>query len=81
MRNTFKLGGLVIALLGVATIVLLTTTLVLGITGATSATTWTGTIGVVLLAVWLVAVNGHRRHRRHRPAAAAPPPLTESTRL
>lgn len=62
--HRFNARGLVGALLAVVTTVLMTTTLVLGVTGAAGASKWTGTVGVILLAAWMVAINVRRRPRQ-----------------
>ena len=85
MRNSFTARGLAIVSLGFATTVLLTTTMVLGMTGAVGASTWTGTAGVVMLAAWLVVATGRprRRRRRLREARSLPEevvPLAETVR-
>jgi hypothetical protein len=81
MRNSFTARGLAIVLLGVATTVLLTATMVLGLTGAVGASTWTGTAGVVLLAVWLVVANGRPTRRvRRLPEEVTATPLAETAR-
>jgi hypothetical protein len=59
----FNAQGLVGASLAVVTTVLMTATLVLGVTGAAGASKVTGTIGVILLALWMVTINVRRRPR------------------
>jgi len=65
MRGSVDAGDIAVWVLGGASLVLLATSLVLGVTGA-SGEEWTGAIGGILLMMWAQAYLGNRKSRRRR---------------